>query len=916
MPFSSGSPPSALLDAGQAALDDAALIDAVAPEQDKGASRIAPLRRFLDAFLPEEMRRARLDVRRRARFVVVIAFVVGPFYSVLVQQLLASGLVAQAAVGAACGLVTLACPFLLRRLNSHVVPGSIVCVLLSFVIFFQAYSDAGLEDPILYWSALVPLVAALSVGSRLSLVTAVLNLSGIGLLYGLTVQGHTFPHLTEPAGLQVAALASVSTATLFALAWGWIYERHTLRELRMLNDRLSALRSALVESEERYRSLFDNVPLGVYRTSSDGRVLMVNPALVKLLGYPTADEVKALDSASMVYANPEQRQRFRDQIERDGEVQQFASTWKRRDGRRLHVRENARAVFDEEGNALYFEGVVEDVTNQRRVQQALRKSEERFRSLVQNASDLTAVLDARGTMTYLSPSVERILGYTAEDLLGRPPFDLVHPDDRRRTRLLFRRAAMRRGDIGALECRILHADGHYIYIDSVGTNLLHDANIGGLVINARDVTERKRAETVLVQAKEQAEEVARLKSAFLANMSHEIRTPLTGILGFAGILAEEVEDEQQQEFVGLIEKSGRRLMDTLNSVLDLARLEAGRMDLMADPQALSLAADDVVRLLQPLAQERGLRLTTRVLAPSVMARVDSGALDRILTNLVGNAIKFTDEGSITVEVDADETNAFLRVVDTGVGVDPAFLPRLFNEFEQESTGIGRSHEGSGLGLTITRQLVERMNGTITVESTKGEGAVFTVQFPRADALPLALPEAPAAEPEPEPAHTLLVVDDNHDTRLLMRRMLRRQYHVETASTAQEALESATGTPFDAILLDINLGAKTSGEDVMRRLRELPAYATTPILAFTAYALPGDRERFLSAGFDGYLAKPFTRRQLLDTLGGMLDDAPAASETEATSFHILISGPAASKTPPPMPSGDGAAEHTTPPEPVG
>jgi len=386
--------------------------------------------------------------------------------------------------------------------------------------------------------------------------------------------------------------------------------------------------------------------------------------------------------------------------------------------------------------------------------------------------------------------------------------------------------------------------------------------VGGLVLNARDVTERKRAEAVLVRAKEQAEEVARLKSAFLANMSHEIRTPLTGILGFAGILAEEVRDPQQQEFVGLIEKSGHRLMETLNSVLDLARIEAGRMELTLEPRSLAAAAEECVRLMQPLAQDRGLTLEVHVRDPNADAHVDASALHRVLTNLVGNAIKFTERGRVTIEVGADGAEAVLRVRDTGVGISGEFLSRLFNEFEQESTGIGRSHEGSGLGLTITRELVERMGGTIAVESVKGEGSVFTVTFPRASAAAA----APAAD-----------------------------------------------TRYDAVLLDINLGAGVSGEDVMGRIRTLPGYAGVPLVAFTAYALPGDRERFLNAGFSGYLPKPFTKAQLLELLSEVLDGPAEVAEirgegaSEATLRFIVVAPGAGGN------AGDGAAGQPAPAE---
>ena len=426
------------------------------------------------------------------------------------------------------------------------------------------------------------------------------------------------------------------------------------------------------------------------------------------------------------------------------------------------------------------------------------------------------------------------------------------------------------------EFRLRHADGHYLFAEGVGTPLFDDPSIAGVVINFRDITDRKRAEAVLVHAKEQAEEVARLKSTFLANMSHEIRTPLTGILGFADILADEVTDPQQREFVDLIERSGKRLLDTLNSVLDLAKLDAGGMELTAMPLSLAEAARETARLLAPLAAEKGLVLEAVVQDEEAEANLDPGAVDRILTNLVGNAIKFTDAGSVKIVVRSTGAQVALDVVDTGVGIAAEFLPRLFEEFQQESSGAQRSHEGSGLGLAITRQLAERMAGHLSVESEKGRGTTFTVVFPRSAATP--------APPEASRRSRVLVVDDNVQTLRMAERMIEATYRVDTADGAEQAEACAreavaAGDPYDVILLDINLGTMDTGEDVMRRLRTQPPYDARPILAFTAYALPGDRERFLSSGFDEYFSKPFTRETLLaalaDAIGKARPSAPAS-----------------------------------------
>ena len=918
---------SELLEAAESGrlLDDEALLAAIQPEEDVTGNRsVRFFRRFVDGFLSRHLLQGGLDRRRRAQFTVIIALLLLPFNGLLVQQLWSSGLISQAIVAAICGIVIIGCVAVLKVSRSHVWPGSVICGVLSFVVFFQAFADAGLHDPILYWTGLVPLAAALSVGPRLSLVSAFINLIGIGTLYALTVTGHQFPHLSTSQELDLAALLAVSTASLFALMWGWFYEGHTLRELKALNKRISSFRSALASSEERYQTLFDNVPEGVYRSTPEGKILMANRAMVSLLGFESEAEVRALSPKRDIYAYPEQREHFQERIESEGEVRQFSTVWKRKDGRHLHVRENARMVLSKEGKPLFYEGTVEDVTAQRRVQQALRKSEERFRSLVQHSSDIITVLDGFGTITYLSPSIEHLLGYSSDEMMGQNPFERIHPDDRRRMRVLLKTIVRESGMHGSVEFRMRHAKGHYVYIESVGANLLHDVNVGGIVLNSRDITERKRAEAVLVAAKEQAEEAARLKSNFLANMSHEIRTPLTGILGFSSILAEEITDPKHREFVTLIEKSGRRLMETLNSVLDLARLESGGMELTMEPVLVAEAVHQIVHLMQPMAGDRNILLQEAISDPEAKANLDVGALNRVLTNLVGNAIKFTEEGSVTVEMDASPSSIVLRVRDTGVGIDAEFLPRLFNEFEQESTGIGRSHEGSGLGLTITYQLVKRMNGTISVESTKGVGSVFEVRFPRtvqSSSRPDIAPEQHEilSKSEQSKGRSVLVVDDNETTRFLMERMLEAEYETHAAGTAEDAVAAASDVRYDAVLMDINLGAEVSGEDVMHRFRHLEGYAQVPIVAFTAYALPGDHERFLSAGFDGYLSKPFTKQQVLALLGELIEGESNTHERPAAEdgMHMIIPGPRSKTRKPAGPALEEGAtdEHSTPPESV-
>lgn len=354
---------------------------------------------------------------------------------------------------------------------------------------------------------------------------------------------------------------------------------------------------------------------------------------------------------------------------------------------------------------------------------ALRRSEDRYHRLVDRASDAVFVhhLDGR--------TVE--MNRAAWDALGRAPSDappaladIVAPAAA--STLHTHLAALSAAGHARSDLAVRRATGETILFEFESSVLTLDGETRVLSL-ARDVDARRAHERALEAARAEAEESDRLKSAFLASMSHEIRTPLTAVIGFAELLSEEVPDAQR-EMAEAIAGGGRRLLATLNSVLDLARLDAGRLSLALRPVDVADALRRGTDLLRPLAARRGLGLVY-VGPDSLVAHADEGALDRVLVNLLGNSIKFTEHGDVTVTLAPTPDALVLTVADTGIGMDEAFLPHVFSEFRQESEGEGRSHEGSGLGLAITRRLVELMGGTITVTSARGVGTTFTVRIP-------------------------------------------------------------------------------------------------------------------------------------------------------------------------------------------
>lgn len=376
-------------------------------------------------------------------------------------------------------------------------------------------------------------------------------------------------------------------------------------------------------------------------------------------------------------------------------------------------------------------------------------------------------------------------------------------------------------------------------------------------------------------AREKMEELLKLKSAFLNNMSHELRTPLTGILGFAEILSDEI-DEEHVPFAERIVSNGVRLQETLNSILDLAQLEGGSLEL--EPERLNIAAHvhAAASFYTATAEQKGLVFRIRTPHEMVESELDRASLQRIVTSLVDNAVKFTTEGFVAVHVSADPDRAYIQVRDSGIGISDTFHPHMFSEFRQESIGHARSYEGSGLGLSITKRLVELMGGSITVESRRGEGSTFTVSFPRIGRPVLDLSTSTMSAVAPMElenstiSNRVLVMDDNPDTLALTTHQLRDAFDLETVSDAEAALASARATQFDAMVLDINMGGGHNGIDVLHALRDMEAYRNVPVLALTAYAMPEDRDRFLQEGFDAYLSKPFTKQQITEALELLLE----------------------------------------------
>jgi PAS domain S-box-containing protein len=509
------------------------------------------------------------------------------------------------------------------------------------------------------------------------------------------------------------------------------------------------------------------------------------------------------------------------------------------------------------------------MTEQRRTQEAIRRSEERFRALVENSSDGVMLMRADHTIEYASPSTRRVLGYEPAVLHGIPFFDIVHPEDRATVAEYWRDAASHPGKPVIGVARVKHADGGWRYVEGLGMSRFHEPAVSALVLNYRDVTFRTQQEAELHAAKDAAESSNRAKTEFLANVSHEIRTPMNGILGMTHLALEAKSATEQREYLELVKTSGQALLVLINDILDLSKIEAGKLELEHIAFDLAPLVNDVVKSMAWRASEKGLTLSATIAeaVPAIVAG-DPTRLRQVLVNLLGNALKFTERGSVSLHVSAVEASsdhALLQfsVTDTGIGIPEDKQQIIFEKFTQADGSTSRKYGGSGLGLSICQHVVQLMGGRMWIDSSHGAGSTFhfTVHLGRAQGVETMPPLTTA--PEVKRRLSVLLAEDNPVNRLLAVRLLERMGHrVATANHGREAVERLERESFDVVLMDVQMPELNGFEaTAVIREREHGASRHQFIAAMTAHALKGDRERCLEAGMDSYLSKPIDREAL-------------------------------------------------------
>jgi PAS domain S-box-containing protein len=542
-----------------------------------------------------------------------------------------------------------------------------------------------------------------------------------------------------------------------------------------------------------------------------------------------------------------------------------------------------RVVFNPITDGGTCTGVIatlEDVGERRRAEEALRESEARFRNLFEQVPSVAVQgYDMTGTTIYWNAASEALYGYTAQEAVGRNLVDLIIPPEIREFVIEDMRAmAETKAPIPAGELTLMRKDGSRVLVFSSHVIVAKPDSPPELFCLDVDLSRRQAAEEALLRAKEAAEAASQAKSEFLANMSHEIRTPINGVMGMLQLLETTALDGEQSQYVRLATDSVDRLSRLLGDILDLSRIEAGKMDIRQAEFDLGEVAESVTALFTPTANAKGVALGCRMdpaLPPLLVG--DETRVRQILFNLVGNALKFTVEGRVDMvmePVDASERHGVavaFTVTDTGIGIPRDRLREIFEPFRQVENSYTRTYQGAGLGLAIVHRLVNLMEGSIDVESESGMGTTMRV------VLPFAPPASSRAGRTPEATGDLrrlriLLVEDDPSNQLPVQVILSKAGHeVVLAEDGGRAVEILENRDFDCVLMDIQMPVMdgVQATQAIRRSESLQGRRRVPVIAMTAYAMTGDREKFLAAGMDAYIAKPVVMAELVRTIAGVV-----------------------------------------------
>ena len=679
--------------------------------------------------------------------------------------------------------------------------------------------------------------------------------------------------------------------------WIWVLDRGKVatrtedgRPLLMSGSHQDITERKLAESK--YRGLVERLPFVVYTNPLDDpfSTNYVSPQIQSMLGYSPQEWLA--DPSFWTQTLPaEDLERVRAEgtrVKASGESLDIEYRMTTRDGREIWVRDLFALIRDSDGRPEFWQGTMIDITERKLAEEALHESEEQYRTLVEQLPAIIYIDDnteVEGRTAYISPQIETILGFTPQEWQVESP-DLwskqVHPDDLEQAHAGYMRCFLY-GEAFDAEYRIHASDGRLLWFRDQAVMLPNENGkphlIHGVIF---DITERKQAEETIREyaanlerrVEERTAELIRanrVKDEFLANMSHELRTPLNGILGFSESLLEGIRGpltDRQSAAVEIIQSSGRHLLELINDVLDVSKIEAGKFEFHPEFVSVNDICHSSLNFIKELANKKYIAVEYSPSPEAASIVADPRRMKQILVNLLNNAVKFTPEkGKVTLKVQTDSERSQMRfsVTDTGIGIAPDDLSKLFKPFVQLDSSLSRQYEGTGLGLMLVQKLVEMHSGEVQVESAAGSGSCFTVILPWIQEPEIQVDrrlsfidrrkKVDEVKAAVRKTGSILLAEDNEDNLTLIRDYLEyKGYQMFTARNGNEALAMANELAPTLILMDVQM-PQMDGLEATRRLRATPGFAAVPIIMLTAFAMPEDRERCLASGANEYLTKP-------------------------------------------------------------
>ncbi len=741
----------------------------------------------------------------------------------------------------------------------------------------------------------------------------------------------------------------------------------------------------------------DNSGEIIFLTDKEGLFTFVNPAFTSIYGF-TADEIVGKVTPRILKSGLLKTNDYKLFWEtlKGGKEKRGELINKRKDGTLINVEVSASPIFDETKNIIGFLGIQRDITERKHAEEKILKIGQHYQTLIEKASDGIVLLDAEAKFKFVSYPAKKMFGYGVSDEITQDPAELTHPDDLNMVLSNLAKLFEDPSYVPTLQYRFAHKNGSWIWVETTFSNFLADPNVESIVLNfrditerkraekeiamlahslksinecvsitdmedkilfvnesflktygyseneligknmtiarspnnppeltkeilpatirggwkgelwnkrkdgsefpislstkvindkdgkplgligvAHDITERKRAEKELIESKEKAESANKLKDAFINNMSHEIRTPLNGILGLSNLIKENyaryVEKEDESLFTG-IDSSSQRIIRTVDMILNYSRLQTGEFSVILKEINLLEICEHIINQNKDAAEKKNLELIFDNRCGEAKIIGDEYSITQAISNLIDNAVKYTKKGFVRVSLfPKDNDGVLFEIKDTGIGIGDEYLEHLFEPYRQEEMGYGRSYEGVGLGLALTKKYFELNKAVLCVASKKGEGTTFTIEFskgerPETDQVNMiGRRAAPVSRTELKKDAVILIVEDDALNQDVLKRILDKKYKSLLAESAEEVYAVLKDNNVDLILMDISINGEKDGLELTHELKAIKEYSHIPVIAVTAHAYAEDWRNAIVAGCDDYIAKPYSFKQLFDKI---------------------------------------------------